>query len=373
MKAALVILHADPRRGGAERYTVELARALATRGHEIALLSSDEQPPVIEGVRSVKLAAHGWTRTHQYRQFLASLEAHLAAETYDVVHAMLPVRRCNVYHPHAGIAAAALHRANAMFNPRRRAMADIERQLLAGERPPVTLCLSKYNENNLRHYFPDAPTAMLFNAVDLQKFDQARRPEARAAIRDRFALPEDAVVALMIAQDFERKGLRQAIQATAAVANERLRLVVVGKEPVKRYEKLAARLGVTSRITFAGPTDDPHAFYQAADFFMLPTRHDPCSLVVLEALAMGRPVISTAMNGATEIMHNGEHGFVLSDPGDIEALARAMTLMLDDGARQAMGAACLTLRPSLAYEGHVERLVAIWQERLATTSPSEPK
>lgn len=362
MKAALVILHTDPRRGGAERYTVDLARVLAARGHDVTLLASDAESPAIEGVHYIAMDAHGWTRTMRYRQFISSVETHFKTNAYDIVHAMLPVRRCDVYHPHAGIAAASLLRANAMFNPRRRAMADVERQLLTGEKPPITLCLSKYNEANLRRYFTDAPTAMLFNAVDLSKFDPANRPDAGKTIREKFAIAEGDVVALMIAQDFERKGLRQAIQALASIDNPRLRLIVVGKEPTKKYEKLATRLGVSSRVTFAGSTDDPYAFYQAADFFILPTRHDPCSLVVLEALAMGLPVISTAFNGATEIMHNGEHGFVLTDPADVPAIARSISLLLDDTSRAAMRDACMTLRPKLAYESHVDKLEKIWGE-----------
>jgi len=93
---------------------------------------------------------------------------------------------------------------------------------------------------------------------------------------------------------------------------------------------------------------------------VLPTRHDPCSLVVLEALAMGVPVISTVFNGACEIMHDGQEGFVLDDPGDIPALAEAMTRLMDTEFRAAMSRACLELRPALAYEKHVERLLGIY-------------
>src|SRR5437763_240307 len=104
MKIALVILHADPARGGAERYTVDLARALAAEGHDVSILASGfgEVP---EEVRSVRLDAAAMTRLGQFERFLDSLQRHLAESSYDVVHAMLPVRRCDFYHPHAGVAA----------------------------------------------------------------------------------------------------------------------------------------------------------------------------------------------------------------------------------------------------------------------------
>src|SRR5204862_1397356 len=138
-------------------------------------------------------------------------------------------------------------------------------------------------------------------------------------------------VGLIVAQDLRRKGVCPAIEALAQVTDERLVLLVVGKPTPQPYRDLAASLGVNHRVIFAGATTDPYAFYRAADFFVLPTRHDPCSLVVLEALAMGLLVVSTVFNGACEIMADGVHGFVLPDPTDIGALAGAMREMLNPG------------------------------------------
>ena len=72
MTIALVILHADPARGGAERYTVDLATALARRGHDVSLLATAHAAP-IEGVRNVTIDAPGLTRAGRYRSFLSAL------------------------------------------------------------------------------------------------------------------------------------------------------------------------------------------------------------------------------------------------------------------------------------------------------------
>ncbi len=98
---------------------------------------------------------------------------------------------------------------------------------------------------------------------------------------------------------------------------------------------------------------------------MLPTRHDSCSLVVLEALAMGLPVISTVFNGACEIMTDGTHGYVLANPADVRALTEAMRQFLDPAKRQAMHEACLALRPSLSFDAHMDRLEEIYRDRIA--------
>jgi UDP-glucose:(heptosyl)LPS alpha-1,3-glucosyltransferase len=369
LNLSLAILHADPARGGAERYTVDLAHALAQRGHRVSLVASSFVG-VSDSVTQVLLQAPGATRLSRYRSFLDALDEHVESTRYDIVHAMLPARRCDVYHPHAGLAVGKADQTGLrlVFNLRRKAMAKVEHALLTGPRPPVVLSLSEYVKKDIRLHYPHLPAERLltlFNAVDTSKFDPAARPGAGRAVRERFGLDEPGtVVAIMIAQDFERKGLREAILATCRGEGNGIRpsLLVVGKEDTRKYEQLVSPASGRQSVIFAGRTDDPYAFYQAADFFVLPTRHDPCSLVVLEALAMGLPVISTVFNGACEIMTDGEHGFVLSDPADVGALAAAMGKLLDPRRREHMSRACLELRPRLAYAHHLDRLLAVYSE-----------
>src|SRR5208282_5286229 len=91
---ALVIFSADPARGGAERYTAELAAGLAKRGHQIDLIAARIGPPIV-GVQAVHLPSRAATRAGEYQKFLAALDRHLETKSYDIVHAMLPVRRCD--------------------------------------------------------------------------------------------------------------------------------------------------------------------------------------------------------------------------------------------------------------------------------------
>ena len=377
MNIALAIFHADPARGGAERYTIDLAGAIAAQGQSVSLLASSFGTPPPR-VQAVPLAAGGITRLGRYESFLASLDAHLAGTPYDIVHAMLPVGQCDLYHPHAGVAADALatghckHRGRLArsaarllnsVNLKRRRFAAVERALLTGPNPPVVLCLSEYVKAAVRRHYPLLPDdrlATLFNAVNLNRFNPSARPAAGDALRESLGIPSNRIIALMIAQDFARKGLAEAIEALAAVNDPRLVLIVVGKEPPGPYRSLAQSRNVADSVIFAGSTADPYAFYQLADFFVLPTRHDPCSLVVLEALAMGLPVISTRQNGATEIMTPGQEGFILGDPSDVPALASAIRTILGPDIRTAMRDASLRLRPRLSEAHHVARLLEIY-------------
>jgi len=337
---ALVILHADRARGGAEQYTVDLAAALATRGHEVSILAADSAAPV-PGAKFVQLANDAITRRGRYRRFLDSLDEHLITRRYDIVHAMLPVRQCDVYHPHAGLAAETMEKWHSHFDPRRRLFARVERGLLSSDHPPVVLCLSEYVKQTIRRHYqlPDDRLATLFNAVDLSRFDPGEPPRHG-----------DRVIALMVAQDFERKGLKQAIAAIIALGDPKLELCVVGKDDPAPYR------GLSPQVKFVGPVLDPVPYYRAADFFLLPTRHDPGSLATLEALAMGLPVISTRFNGACEIMQDGVHGVILSDPNDVPAIVTAIRRVRAGSMRQA----CLDLRPRLSFDSHLDTLLAIY-------------
>jgi len=360
MRIGLVTKRTDPRRGGAERYTIDLAAALARAGQDVAMLATsfDDVP---EGVARVNLSYRGLTRVGRYNRMLRSLHGRLDHAAYDVVHAMLPVDRCHVYHPHAGLARAmAATQPDSRFRARQ---AAVEGELLESSTPPLVLCLSQYVRRTVREWYDldDAHLPILFNAVDIAKYDPARDPDARERSRASWGVAPAHCVALFVGQDLERKGLRETILALEQLHDSpRMRLVIVGRPSASDYLSLAERLGVRDRIIKMDHTDDPYGVYRAADFLVLPTKHDPCSLVVLEALAMGLPVISTRFNGACEIMNDGVHGAVLDDPADVDALAEAMRLMLDDDSRLRMSEAALLLRPPLAYEQHLATLMEIY-------------
>lgn len=367
---ALVALNTEPLISGAGHYTHDLAVALATQGHGVTLLCQRSGGDT-KGATTIVFGNRTDASRGKLTPFIEALEAHLRQNRYGIVHAMVPVPWCDLYHPHGGVAAEAAT-GGEMKEGGRRSYVSVERELLANANPPTVLCVSDLVRQTVRRHYrlPEGKLAKLFNAIDLEMFNGERRPGAGLEIRQRSGIAPDRIVALIVAQDFERKGLHETIHATAQLNDERLVLLVVGGQDPGRYKAQAAIAGVKERVIFAGATSDPYAFYQAADFFVMPTRHDPCSLAVLESLAMGVPVISTVQNGACEIMTHGTHGFVLPDPADVGALADAMRRMLDPGLRGAMAAACRELRPQMSYEHHLRALLAIYR-RLRRTSDAQ--
>jgi UDP-glucose:(heptosyl)LPS alpha-1,3-glucosyltransferase len=127
----------------------------------------------------------------------------------------------------------------------------------------------------------------------------------------------------------------------------------------------AAELGCADRFRFPGAMDDVAAAYAASDVYVQPTWYDPCSLVVLEAMACGRPVITTRFNGASELMEDGCEGLILDSPAQVDRLAEAMTHLLDPDRRAAMGRAARKTAEQYSLERNFREMMAVFEQAVA--------
>jgi len=127
-------------------------------------------------------------------------------------------------------------------------------------------------------------------------------------------IPDEAWTVLFVGSGFERKGLGPLLEAFAAIADARSRLVVTGKGDVAHYRSAAARLGIADRTIWTGPRQEVERLYAAADAVALPARYEPFGNVHLEALASGVPVLTSARAGGAEIVCGGENGWVAAEP-----------------------------------------------------------
>jgi UDP-glucose:(heptosyl)LPS alpha-1,3-glucosyltransferase len=359
MRVLLVVLHAQVARGGAEGYSVHLLNALRGRGIDARVASASFDDNLDPSVR-VPLDFGGFTRTNRYRRFLASLDAHLEASRYDIVHAALPVRRCDVYHPHAGIESVTFPRISKLqqwTNRRRACFARMEKSLLEGRNPPVVLCLSDRSREETRQALRIEETLLitLRNGVDSERFDFRRYTST----------PVDPPQLLIAGHDFHRKGVDIAIRAVAGV--EACVLNVVGNDNPATFSVLARQLNVERRVRFVGPTQDVPAMLARASALLLPARFEPFGLVVPEAMLMGVPPIVSRLAGASEIVRDGIDGRVV-DGHDPAAWSQAIRDVL--GKQVAMRKACLQRRGDLSYDVHLDKMVSIYETILAARQTS---
>jgi UDP-glucose:(heptosyl)LPS alpha-1,3-glucosyltransferase len=118
-------------------------------------------------------------------------------------------------------------------------------------------------------------------------------------------------------------------------------------------------------VCFAGYCGDMRRGYFASDFLVHPTFYDPCSLVVLEALACGLPVVTTRYNGASELLSPPREGYVVADPHDHPRLAWAMAQLLDPARRAACAQAARRAAAQWTFERHYRELMQVFAEAAA--------
>jgi glycosyltransferase involved in cell wall biosynthesis len=153
----------------------------------------------------------------------------------------------------------------------------------------------------------------------------------------------DPPVVAEIARLCDVKGQRDLIRALADVPHARLLLagrdLERGGEYLAALEREAERAGVRARVEFAGHRDDVPELLDRVDVVALPSWTEGLPMIVLEAMAHGRPVLATPVGGTPEAVVDGETG-LLVPPRDPQALASALRRLLDDAELRArLGAA----------------------------------
>ncbi|MBP8275064.1 MAG: glycosyltransferase, partial [Acidobacteria bacterium] len=132
---------------------------------------------------------------------------------------------------------------------------------------------------------------------------------------------------------------------------------------VPRYAALAERLKVAAHVRFAGAVDRATLadMYRASNLLMHPSFYDPFPRAIVETLACGVPVATTAACGAAEIITQGETGFVMNDPRDISTWVGVIETMADPQRRAAMREAAATTGRQFDFNTHAAE-VAAWLE-----------
>lgn len=393
LRVAIVNESADPQRGGAETSIREMAFELAALGCSVTLVFAGRQHAAEAAgpVASAPLPVEHPLRSGRARQFISRALEYLAAQRFDVVHAVSPLPRCDVYQPRGGTFAETIARSNALagsgvagalrrlgrrFNRRQQYLAAVERQLLRGGGVCVA-AVSAYVARQARE-LGAAPerVRIIFNGVRVPPRDPQQSHAVRQDLRRGLNLgPADPLV-LFLAHNFRLKGLRELLLAAAAAAGATpWRLAVVGRDNERPYRALAQRLGIGGRIHFAG-AGRALDWLAAADVLAHPTWYDPCSRVVLEALLLGLPVVTTPWNGAAELLrgpdsaqHGGRGAGVIVQPDDIGGLAAGVERCLEPQMRAAAQAAAPALREQLSMARHAAELLRLYQELRAGSVP----
>jgi UDP-glucose:(heptosyl)LPS alpha-1,3-glucosyltransferase len=165
------------------------------------------------------------------------------------------------------------------------------------------------------------------NGVDLAAFSPDARTARRGDSRRRLGLTEDETAILFVGNEFERKGLKFALDAMALAKSSTQKLIIAGKDDPAPYRQYAQRLGISPNVRFAGTSNDMPSMFAAADIFLLPTSYEAFSLALLEAAATGLPIITTRVNGAVELVRDRANAILVDQ--DSQEIAKAVRLLIE--------------------------------------------
>lgn len=179
----------------------------------------------------------------------------------------------------------------------------------------------------------DERVTVIPNGYSAEQCSPFRSASLRERVRSELSLRSDDVVILLVANEWHRKGLGVLLQAVAAFRSEPIHVLLVGRMPPTAYENQISRLSLTGRVRYCGATDDVGRYYAAADLFVMPTQYEAFGSVIVESLASGLPVITTAEAGAAVAVRPGINGLLLEDPLDVRELERLLDQALEPAVR----------------------------------------
>jgi glycosyltransferase involved in cell wall biosynthesis len=188
-----------------------------------------------------------------------------------------------------------------------------------------------------RHGIKSGRAVKILNGIDVEKFSKQGSGES---FRSEFGIPENAVVIGTVGRLAEEKGHSLLLDAALRIVRHHPNVVFIfiGDGPLRRdLETKAGEVSnrlerskndrIADHFIFAGVRDDMPEMYGIMDFFILPSMNEGLPMVLLEAMASGKPIIATSVGAIPKVLDGGRHG-VLIQPDDRKELEDAMLGLL---------------------------------------------
>lgn len=326
----------------ADKFLKPLIRFLESKGCEVVTACSRGEAFARLEAEGLRMKAIEIRRSYDvlaHRRSISELAAYLRRERFDVVHVHTPVAaligRIAATRAEVPIRFYTAH--GFYFHERMNPL--LFRAHVALERFGARRCdfiFTQSEEDRLtairEGIMPEEKIRAIGNGVDLERFSPAApREEERQRLREELGIaPRDRVVA-MIGRLVPEKGCGELFEAIARLRAEfpRLRLLAIGKALDSDRSRLANPSSLGDAAIFTGQRGDIPALLSLAEIFTLPSWREGMPRSIIEAMAMGLPVVATDIRGCREEVVEGETG-LLTGVRDVPALAGALRDLLRD-------------------------------------------
>jgi len=360
---------------GQGRINYEVTHEALRRGHKVTLVSSEVEPELANhsAVTWVRIPVQGFPTELLRNQVFALQSSRWLNQHRDLIDLVLgngaitwvPVDVNAVHMVHSAWLQSPVHTARVERGPygwyqwlytvinatwERRAFEQARMIIAVSDLVRDQICALGVLPNRVR---------VISNGVQLNEFTPGPRD------RRKLGLPDNVPLAIF-AGDIRRalKNLDTVLHALTDTPG--IHLIVAGSTDNSPYPAMTDRLGLSSRVHFLGFRRDLPELMRAADFFVFPSRYESFSLVLLEAMATGLPVVTARTVGAANLV-SPECGVVLEDPNDQHQLAEAMrALAANPEQRLRMGRAGRAVAEMNSFDAMARQYLELLEEMHAS-------
>jgi glycosyltransferase involved in cell wall biosynthesis len=255
------------------------------------------------------------------------------------------------------------------FNPRQTRLFVLLERWTARITNAIVTLTPQEKEDHLRFRIaPEEKFTVIHSGVDLRTFraDLYPPPETKALL----GIPPEMTVVGTVGRLTPVKGQEVLIRAASELIRhgEKIFLVLLGDGELRQdLEQLTIHLGIAEHVRFLGWRPDVARVMAACDIFCLPSRNEGMGKVLVEAMAMGKPIIASSIGGIPDIVRSGENG-ILVPVGDAAAWAEAIArLCRDPEERRRMGDAGMLMAPRYSSEEMIKRIDQLYGKLLNKT------
>lgn len=352
--------------GGGESHVLDLVATLnRTRFEPVVLAFTDG--PMIQALQKMEVPAHViasekafdisvWKQVKRFlqQQQIDMVHVHGTRANTNVLWAARSLQLPLIYTIHGW----SFHEG---LNPMMK-RARIAAEKFITRKAQVNICVSEANRQTGLQAFGSFRAEVIRNGVNLQKFDPAViYPDVKTAL----GIPANHLVVGYIARMTYQKDPVTMLRAFAAAAQQvkDVTLLMVGGGELKQAAiDTAQALGIADKVVFLDFRQDVPAVLKAMDIYCLPSLWEGFPIGVLEAMAMGKAVIATDVDGTREAVTHEQNG-LLVPPANPEALAAAMVRLLQDFylRKQLQQKAVKTIQTTYNVTGMTRRIENIYE------------
>ncbi|MCJ7769373.1 MAG: glycosyltransferase family 4 protein [Dehalococcoidales bacterium] len=375
MKIALVSPYDFIHPGGVVNHILALYDQLREMGHEVRIIApasrsvQNEDERFLHIGKARPLPVRGTTIRISLSLRLASkIKEVLSRENFDIIHLhepFMPMLCSAVLRFSDSVNIGTFHacRGSPGYNfgwPISKLMLCRRRRKLAGK-----IAVSKTAMDYASEHVPGQYT-IIPKGIDLEHFSPDVLPIERFA--------DGKINILFVGRLEKRKGLDHLLKAYHKVKKEHAncRLIVVGPGVrFRRKYEIYVRRHRLADVVFVGMVeyDELPRYYKTADIFCSPaTGRESFGIVLLEAMALGKPVVATSIEGYAGVMTDGKEGYLVSPKDDKELARSLMALINDESLRQQMGARGLITAREHDWKMIARRVADYYTEMLIQTS-----